>query len=242
MACAVAGGIGCKGVPKLVWQDRNQTPAVLPAGNKDKPEVPLRIVDGKKEKPTAKMLVDFGYVQLSMDNATEAQNLFERALKLDKKNEGAFVGLAKAKLVMGHPDQAVEILEAGLKRCPKSAPLWNEIGIAQTHLKQMDRAAEALEKAHQLDPDSDLYVSNLAGVLTVRGETEKAYKYYSQIMSAADAHVRIGEILGGQGRLPDSREHFRQAIEAEPNHPRAVALLAQTNKPELQQVDYRARR
>jgi tetratricopeptide (TPR) repeat protein len=234
--------VGCQSGPKLVWRKGNETPPVLPAGNKDKPEIPLKIVEGKKEKPTPKMLVDFGYVQASMNNHGEAMSLFERALKLDKKNEAAYVGLAKVKMQMGHPDQAIELLGDALKKCPKSGAIYNEIGIARAQLKQNDEAVQALEKAVELDPESDLYRQNLAGILVVRGETEKAYKYYSRMMSAADAHVRIGEILGGQGRLSEGKEHLRAAIEAEPNHSRAIALMAQMNKPELQQVDYQSSR
>jgi tetratricopeptide (TPR) repeat protein len=234
--------VGCQSGSRLVWRKDNEAPPVLPAANKDKPEVPLKIVEGKKEKPTPKMLVDFGYVQASMNNHGEAMSLFERALKLDKKNEAAYVGLAKVKMQMGHPDQAIELLGGALKKCPKSAAIHNEIGIAHAKMSQNDQAIQSLEKAVELDPDSDLYRQNLAGILVVQGETEKAYKYYSRMMSAADAHVRIGEILGGQGRLSEGKEHLRAAIEAEPNHERAIALMAQMNKPELQQVDYRSPR
>jgi tetratricopeptide (TPR) repeat protein len=234
--------VGCKSTPKLVWKDKDQQPSAMPGANKDKPQPEIRLVEGKKEKPTPRMLVDFGYVQASMNNHNEAANLFQRALKLNKKEADAYVGLAKVKMAQGHPDQAIETLEEGLKRCPKSAAIWNEIGIARSQIKQMPQAIEAIAKAHELEPDSNLYLANLGGMLVVQGDTEKAYKCFSKFMSSADAHVRIGEILGGQGRISEATAQFRAAVEAEPNHPRAGTLLAQSANPTLQQVDYKTSR
>ncbi|MBY0587219.1 tetratricopeptide repeat protein, partial [bacterium] len=181
-------------------------------------------------------------VQISMNNSNEAANLFQRAMKLDKKNPDAYVGLAKVKMAQGHPDQAVETLEEGLKKIPKSGALWNELGIARTQMKQLPEAVTALEKAHQFDPESTLYLGNLGSVLIVQGDTQNAYKCFSKFMSSADAHVRIGEVLGGQGKLSEAREHFRSAVEAEPNHPRAGMLLVQSTKESVQPVDYRTSR
>ena len=189
------------------------------------------------EKPTAKMLIDFGYVRSSMGQYPEAAGLFERAIKLEPRNVDARVGLAKVKMKLGHPDQAVAMLQEGLAKLPKAAPLWNEIGIAYAKQEQYPEAIEALEKAHKFDPSSELYRTNLAGVLVVMGEEHKAYKLYAQTMSEADARVQIARILGGMGKTESCRKQIDAAIRSDPTN-KYAHQLADEFDPQFQQAGY----
>jgi Flp pilus assembly protein TadD len=199
------------------------------------------IEDTLPNKPTAKMLCDFGQVRASMGLYGDAGSLFERAIKAEPKNVNAWVGLAKVKMELGHPDQAIEKLQEGLVRLPKSAALWNELGIAYTKQEKYDEALGALEKACKFDGESNLYRANLAGVLVVRGEEQKAYKLYSQTMSEADARVQIARILGGQGKMTACQKQIELAIKADPTNEYAHHLADEID-PKFQPAGYNAPR
>jgi Flp pilus assembly protein TadD len=207
---------GCKSLPTVTWKkektnkEKQEAMAEIPPPEETKNLIP--------EKPTAKMMVDFAHVRASMGEYSDAGNLFEKAIKAEPKNVDARVGLAKIKMQLGHPDQAVEKLQEGIARMPKAAPLWNELGIAYTKMEKYPEAIEALEKAIKFEPDTDLYRQNLAGVLVVTGEVNKAYKLYSQEMSEADARVQIARILGGQGKMAECRKQIDAAIKADPTN------------------------
>jgi Flp pilus assembly protein TadD len=185
------------------------------------------------------MYVDFGYVRASMEQFPEAAGLFERAVKADPKCIDAYVGLAKVRSSMGHPDQAVEAVRKGLKHHPKSAALWNELGVAYTKMEKWREAADALQKAVKYDSEEELYRSNLAGVLVVAGDLDRAYRLYSEQMTAADAHCQIARILGGQGRMQECQKHVQLALRSDPGHAVARTLQSQLSDPQLRTVGYR---
>jgi len=233
------GLAGCKSLPTITWKKEKT--------NKEKSESMVAsklaepIEDTLPNKPTGKMLCDFGQVRESMGQHAEAASLFERAIKTEPKNINAWVGLAKVKMELGHPDQAIAKLQEGLEKMPKSAPLWNELGIAYTKQEKYDEALDALEKACKFDGESNLYRANLAGVLVVRGEEQKAYKLYSQTMSEADARVQIARILGGQGKMAACQKQIELAIKADPTNEYAHHLADEID-PKFQPASYSAPR
>lgn len=235
----VVGLTGCKSLPTVTWKKEKTNKAKSEAMVASKLSEPME--DLLPNKPTGKMLCDFGQVRISMGQYAEAASLFEKAIKAEPKNVNAWVGLAKVKMELGHPDQAIERLQEGLAKLPKAAPLWNELGIAYTKQEKYDEALDALEKACKLDSESNLYRSNLAGILVVRGEEQKAYKLYSQTMSEADARVQIARILGGQGKMTACQKQIDLAIKADPTNEYAHQLAEEID-PKFQPAGYNAPR
>lgn len=231
----VAVGAGCQG--GRAWLSKKSTPN--PGENTLVDEESLKISHPKHESPNARMLVDFGNLRASMKQHAQAADLFGRAIKNDPKCVDAYVGLAKVKMSMGHPDQAITALKEGLKAQPKSAPLWNEMGIAYTKMQKWPEAIAAMEKAIKYDPQEDLYQSNLAGVLTVCGKVDRAFRMYSEQMTAADAHTQIARILGGQGKMAECQWHLDKALSEDPSHAMARTLRSRLSEaPALQAVGY----
>lgn len=233
------GLVGCKGMPRLTWKS-DEFPAVLPGSKGQIAEsAPPKIEEAKEEPPSPKMLIDFAYVQMSVAHYMEAADLFERAVRLDPKSTAGYVGLAKAKVAMGHPDQAIALMKEGLKKNPKSAALWNEIAIAEATRKRFPDAVQALEKARKLDPDTNLYATNLASIHAVSGNLDQAYKLYASVMSEADSRFEMARILGAQGKTGDCQKQLELAVEAEPTHIAAQQMLQSLRlPPDLQKVGF----
>lgn len=237
LLCVLSLAGACRSTER--WSAKKEKPPKPPSDMAMVQEEPLLAKDDT-DPPSAKMYADFGYVRASMKQYSGAADLFERAIRTDPGYVEGYVGLAKMKMALGHPDQAIEAIKAGLKRHPKSAALWNEMGIAYAKFEKYQDAIEALEKANKFDPDEDLYQSNLAGVLAVTGKVDRAYKLYSRQMSAADAHCQIARIVGGQGNQDLCRHHVDMALKADPRHPAAQSLLAQLSQAGVQPVGYQS--
>lgn len=243
--CAILGLGGlvvmssaCRSSEKWTFKKEPKTPPP-PTEMAMAQEQPLLSKD-EEDPPSAKMYTDFGYVRASMKQYAGAADLFERAIRTDPKYVEGYLGLAKMKMAMGHPDQAVEAIEDGLKRHPKAACLWNELGVAYAKVQNYPAAVEAMEKACKLDPEEDLYPTNLAGVLAVTGKVDAAYRLYSHQMSAGDAHCQIARIVGGQGNRDLCQRHIELALKAEPQNPTANSLRAQLSQPPVQPVGYQS--
>ena len=106
----------------------------------------------------------------------------------------------------GDADAAFELYQQALKLAPEYAPAW--AGISVAYRDQTDRngaysaeegmalAREAAEKALQLDPE------------------------------LADAHIRIGQLMGLAHDYEGQRKAFETALTLEPNNSTALSVMA----------------
>lgn len=206
--------------------------------NKQPIEEEVTLTEAKPGKPNAKMLVDFGEVQVMAQNYEKAGLLFNQALDADKKYLPAYIALAKMYQTQGRPEKALETLEKGSKYHKKSPELWNEIGITQARMKHYPEALAAMDKALKREPDNELFISNHAGILAVAGQPEASYLAYAKIMPAAEAHYRVAGILYSQGNKPGSVEQLQLAVAVRPDHAKSLQMLQHLSGNEINQVGY----
>lgn len=195
----------------------------------------------KKEKPTARMLTDFGSVQLSAGNYRKAGESFNQALKIDKKLDIAYVGLAKVHSAQNSPQEALSVLQTALQYHPESPLVWNEIAVVKARMKDYSGAATAMEKVMAKDPTNQAYLDNYAGILAMAGQPGKSYEIYSRLLNPADAGCRVANILLAQGRRQEAETYLRQVILVNPGHQEALALMAKMTSSNFQQVSHLGR-
>jgi type IV pilus assembly protein PilB len=71
----------------------------------------------------------------------------------------------------GKINEAIELLESGISKLPKPAPLYNRLGlIILNQQRDYTRAAELFKKAAELDPDTSVYMMNHYSVLSLEAE------------------------------------------------------------------------
>jgi type IV pilus assembly protein PilB len=71
----------------------------------------------------------------------------------------------------GRIEEAVELLETGISKLPKPAPLYNRLGMILLNQRQdYTRATKLFQKAADLEPDNSTYMMNLYTVLSLKAD------------------------------------------------------------------------
>jgi hypothetical protein len=81
----------------------------------------------------------------------------------------------------GKVNEAIELLEGGIAKLPKPAPLYNRLGlIILNQQRDYTRAAALFKKAAELDPETTVYQMNLYSVLSLEAEATNPGKKVSR--------------------------------------------------------------
>jgi type IV pilus assembly protein PilB len=71
----------------------------------------------------------------------------------------------------GRIEEAIELLEAGISKLSKPAPLYNRLGMILLNQRQdYTRATKLFQKAADLEPDNSTYMMNLYTVLSLKAD------------------------------------------------------------------------
>jgi type IV pilus assembly protein PilB len=71
----------------------------------------------------------------------------------------------------GRIEEAIELLEAGISKLSKPAPLYNRLGMILLNQRQdYARATKLFQKAADLEPDNSTYMMNLYTVLSLKAD------------------------------------------------------------------------
>ncbi|WP_255440883.1 tetratricopeptide repeat protein [Caenimonas sedimenti] len=172
-------------------------------------DVAVRDRSGRWRSDSGQLLMDFDVAQVggnvtllerapsAQDEANDAQALFERALSLEDTDpaaaevaylqalalapglEDAYLNLGAMWADAGRFVELVRLSAAALKQCPESALLHFNLGVALDHLERLDDAADAYERALQLDPTLADAHFNLAELRKQAGDERGALRHYS---------------------------------------------------------------
>ena len=133
-----------------------------------------------------------GSIEAKMRQFADARRSYSRAVELDATRPDGLLGLAQAQFASGNRKQAIDSLEAGVKRFPRDSRfpvLYASVLLkeAETSGSQVDRRVEEmLRSALALDP-------TLPGV-----------------------HYELGKLALNAGRLPEALEHLQKAAALDP--------------------------
>ena len=213
--------VGCLGLP-------TKKAALGPGGIPDNGKIPANanvvVPEANSRRPTVEMLVDFGYCFINFQNYEKAADLFNQALAQNPRCDRAIVGLARIQLERQNPAEAVRILETGLQKSPKSAPIWNELGMSAMKQGEFAAARSNFEQAMSYAPDNRDYIVNLAHSLTLLGDTESAHRHLCRQTNPAEARCMLADWLALADQPAQALEQVQQARVLDKNHKRAMEL------------------
>ena len=204
------------------------------------PSIPknVKLSPPKKIDPTPEMLVDFGGFHLGLKHYSRAADYFDQALELDDRCVPAYLGRAQMHKLAGEPEKAIELLLQATARLPKSADLWNELGVIQAENGDLSGAIASVQKALKRAPRSELFTTNLAGMLAVAGRYQESYETYCQVLPRAEAHYRVAGVLYQQGYREESVRQLQLAVSTNPNHAKSAEMLSRLADNSVQPVGY----
>ena len=99
---------------------------------------------------------------------------------------------------------------------PRSAALWNKIGVASEHLQMFPKAKLCFEQAIGMDPKYGEAYNNLATVYHAQGDLKEAEKLYRRSIHfqprGADAYQNLGALLYARGKFHKGDAAYKRAI------------------------------
>lgn len=173
-------------------------------------------------------------VQLKLGEITFYSRDYDRSLKYlsevtakDPNNRTALFMKGFIYKEKGDTASAVQFFRRVCDRFPDYAPAFEELGVLYAAHNE-NLALEYLNTALQLEPSNTNVMYALALFHQDRQEMENAESYYRQILdlnpASADAWHNLGWIeLTYYHDYERAIEYFDKALEADPNHPQAIA-------------------
>ena len=143
--------------------------------------------------------------------------------KQNEKIKGLNAKLAEARDLekAGNYDQAITLLQEATTTDPSKDLLWAYLGDAYRGAKKYPEAAQAYQKALEINPTSGAYHNGLADAYAKSGQTEKAMAEWNAAAQAEPANAATyyfneGAVLTNTGKVDDAITAFNKTIEIDP--------------------------
>jgi tetratricopeptide (TPR) repeat protein len=127
----------------------------------------------------------------------------------------------------GDHDAAIAKFNEAAAAMPNCADCYYNIGVSYLQKKDEKQAEEAFKKALEMKPD----YAEAAGALATLYNNQKRFDEAAAMSAkaaaggggagggSADAIYNQGIILWNQGKIPEAKAKFEEALKADPNHP-----------------------
>ncbi len=127
-------------------------------------------------------------------------------------------------------EQAIKILQHGLKYSPYHVTLWQRLVINNACLGFFEQAIKAARYLVQLEPYNGLYIMLLASELANTGQNIESLKYYDRaaelLPKEANVFLQRGHILKSLGQREACEASYRKSFSLEYNNGAAFWALA----------------
>lgn len=127
-------------------------------------------------------LIGLGLLLLNQGQADQSLILFLQALALDPDNADALACNGLALHNLGDQGQAIDMFDRALVTMPERVDILTVKGQSHEEIGQLDQALASHEKAYQIDPKDMGVRYNLASILRLRGDLEKARIAFDELL------------------------------------------------------------
>jgi tetratricopeptide (TPR) repeat protein len=150
-----------------------------------------------------------------------ARRAYEQAVSIDPSSLPAIQGLARVHLQLGDQERAISVYRQALKKLPKEASLWYDLGMCHAKRKEWMPAAQSMQTALDLDPGNRDIAKTLGFTLARAGRIDESVACLSKVLGPAQAHLNVARMLHHLNQNDLSRQHMHLALQADPNLARA---------------------
>jgi tetratricopeptide (TPR) repeat protein len=167
---------------------------------------------------------------LEQGQVDKAAELFEQAHQADKSQPNGALGMARVALLIGQLEEAMQILDAVLKRFPKNAEALTYRGVVDEGFGRIPAALGWYEKAAKADPKLAVARFNLGRALGLQGKWKEAVRELQVATRQEPNNISYWDDLGiaykESGDLPHAVEAFSQCIDINPLYLNGYMTLA----------------
>ena len=140
----------------------------------------------------AESLVNLAGLYIDMDDFTQAEEAYRKAIKLQPQFVPAYINFAQMLKNLSREKEAANTLTAGIQQVPESASFYHALGLSQIRQKDVNSALQSLGKAATLDADNNRYQYVYAVALQSAGKVNLALEI---LLKTHDAHPYDTDVL-----------------------------------------------
>ena len=271
-ACAFLGTLGCRKELRSPMQPSfpsgtqplsgiPMTTAKKPFwGSNTQPAAPVEVAaePPKKGPPTPDTRCAFADVQLEAaldekkppgdrEALLDAARIgYQKALEQDPKNKRAILGLARFYSRLGDTGKSVEMYKQYLTYYPNDKDIAHEVAKAHAKWKDWEGAVAWCQFTLRIDPENLAARKTMAFCMTRLGKWEDAFHLLCEFLPEPQARYLMASALRHHNRVNEARQQLQLALQIDPDHADARALLAELDAPpapqgqgDVRTVDYR---
>jgi tetratricopeptide (TPR) repeat protein len=167
----------------------------------------------------------------TIDNNTQAAELFNKILVLDPANDAALYELANIRKKENKLAEAQPLLEKAVTIKPDNEWYWSSLAEIYEKGNQVDKLDNVFTQLIRLNPQRTDYYYDKANTFLIRNRYDDALKVYDQIEQIAGASDGLTlarqKIYLKQGKLDKAAAGLEQMIASNPNQIKYYLLLAE---------------
>jgi Flp pilus assembly protein TadD len=156
-----------------------------------------------KRPPNANTLYSMSKILVARSQDAEAEAILAKLLREHPDFLPAYQDLSQLYLRHECVDNAIDVLGSGVKRAPRDAVLWNNLGMCRMLQKRYEDALDDFSKAAAGVPQDARSRANLAVALGMLGRYDESLALYLQVVPPAEAHHNLGVLC--EARKDDAR-------------------------------------
>jgi Flp pilus assembly protein TadD len=163
-------------------------------------------------------------------NAARAESVLQGALERNPGGIEPLSALVAMDLRRMQPNRAISRINAQIQKAPQAAELYGLLGSIYTDQGNTERAEEAFRKQASLNATGAAGAMNLARHHMSQRSFDAAIAELQKVISenprSADAHTMLGTIYEDLKDYTRAMEHYRTALQNDPNQAIAANNLA----------------
>lgn len=167
------------------------------------------------QPPSAHTLYTMARLLGAEGRATECESALVRCIQQYPHFMPAYCDLAELYLSRRRLDEALRVLNAGLRVSPQDPVLLNNLGMCILVGGRYREALDLFTEAAGIAPGNARYRANMAVALGMMGRYAEALSLYEQIMSSSDAHHNLAILCEAKNDKDLAREERGQAGEGQ---------------------------
>lgn len=145
-------------------------------------------------------LIRRGRTLLDLGRIDEAEETFDKALALDPESAAVHQGLGEVRYEQGRIEEAIASFDRALELQPEASSLHYKLGLAYRKIGDLDAAREQLSQNRSGEV---LFPDPLVDIL-------------DRFLHGSRPHVKAGNRAMETGDVEQAAEHYRRAVEADP--------------------------